>query len=213
MKPSLLMITGWAYGPDAMQPLAAALPDFSVQLLSGAEVLAGRAIPDADAIVGWSLGGMLAMELLPARCRTLVLISSTARFCATDGYPCGVPERVLRRMILQFRQSPETVWTEFHANACAPRPPHPPGPLPHENAAAGLEYLLATDLRARLPALTIPVLLLHGEEDRIIPPGASDWLAQALPAATCVRLSGEGHRPDPLVLAPLIQPFLVEARA
>lgn len=192
----LLMITGWAFGAESAQPLAEGLSgDFDVQVMSGAEVLKGRAVPAADYIVGWSMGGMLAMEWLPERCKGLVLLASTARFCATEGYACGVAEKALRRMIVQLKRNPEAVLTEFsrnvafpHAAVCVTEPAAPLAEL-----VEGLEYLLETDLRERVPTLPVPVLLMHGGADRIIPPTASDWLGATLPAATVCLVAEWGH--------------------
>jgi len=36
-------------------------------------------------------------------------------------------------------------------------------------------------------------LLLHGEEDRVIPAGASTWLAANMPRARLVTMPGAGH--------------------
>jgi hypothetical protein len=100
MKPSLLLITGWAHGPEAVQPIAVKLVnDYNVQTLTGTQVLNDRSIPDADYIITGSMGGLLAMEHLPKSCKKLVLISSTAKFCASEGYPCGTPEKIMRRMM------------------------------------------------------------------------------------------------------------------
>ncbi|MBI9019857.1 MAG: alpha/beta fold hydrolase [Verrucomicrobia bacterium] len=208
MKPSLTLITGWAHGTESLQPLAEQLStEFDVRILTGAQVLAEKKIPDADFVIGWSMGGMLAIEYLPARCKKLVLISSTARFCAAENYPCGVPEKVLRRMIVQLKRDPGTVLAEFYKNVSHPHPPKP-GSCAYEHLAEGLDYLRTADLREKVPTIGNPVLLLHGEEDLIIPPAASDWLAQHLPTARSVRLAGEGHQPDPLAIAPHIRHFL-----
>lgn len=188
VKPSLLLITGWAHGKEAMQPLAEALAgDFSVRIRTGSQALEERSIPDADYIITGSMGGLLALEFLPQSCRKLVLISSTARFCATEGYPCGIPERVLHRMITQLKRSPAKVLDEFFKQvhhpfkADAVNAPAPPSGPTVDLLVKGLEYLRDTDLRTKIPDMGIPVLLLHGAEDQIIPPIASEWLHRHLP--------------------------------
>lgn len=209
MKPSLLFITGWAFGPGSMQPLADRLSAvFDVQVLSGAQALQTGHLPAADFIIGWSMGGMLAIEHLPASCKKLVLIASTARFCATDSYPCGIPEKVLRRMIVQLKRDPTQVLAEFYKNAYAPRLAPTDLPNTEDALAEGLTYLLNTDLRHKIPSLKLPVLLLHGTQDRIIPPEASAQLAKSLPQSRLSRLENCGHKPDDAVLYSLIFPFL-----
>ncbi|NNJ71367.1 MAG: hypothetical protein HKP10_08815 [Kiritimatiellales bacterium] len=198
MKQSVLIISGWAHGLNAIQPLGDALADrFDVQLRTGAEVLRDRCIPETDYIVTGSMSGLLAMELLPEHCRKLVLISSTAKFCAGEGYACGTPEKVLRRMIVQLKRKPEAVLEEFFRNVHFPHRQNRQGiALKHENTGElldGLEYLLAADVRDKVPALEIPVLLLHGAQDRIIPPSASEWLHAHLPDSRLRIFDQHGH--------------------
>jgi pimeloyl-[acyl-carrier protein] methyl ester esterase len=194
-----------------MQPLADLLAaDFDVQILTSANVLAENAIPKADFVAGWSMGGMLAIELLPVSCRKLILLASTARFCSTDGYDCGVPQKVLRHMIAQLKRDPAATLEEFYKNVNDPDPVRPCASVkaPVNQLVEGLEYLIAADLRRKVPQIKIPVLLLHGEKDRIIPPEASDWLAQHLPIATCLRLPNDGHHIAALAILPVIRHFL-----
>ncbi len=191
---SALVISGWAHGIEAIRPLGEALSDgFDVQLLTGAQLLAERRMPAAECIVTGSMGGLLAMELLPATCRKLVLISSTARFCATDGYPCGTQERILQRMIHQLQRHPEAVLEEFYRNVHFPHPAPECDPgAPLEALAAGLEYLRDADLRVKVPSIGIPVLLMHGTRDRIIPAAAAEWLHARLPDSQ-LQLYDDGH--------------------
>jgi len=201
MKKTILFISGWAHGAEAVQPMADALADdFGVRILTGNEVLKNRSVPDADCIVAGSMGGILAMELLPASCKKLVLVSSTAKFCAAEGYACGTSEKVLRRMIAQLKRDPEAVLEEFFKNvhlpqresrrAIAQRQASAPDP---DALVAGLEYLLRSDVRDRVPRIDIPVLLLHGAEDRIIPATAAEWLRAHLPGSALKIVGNAGH--------------------
>ena len=195
MKPSLLIISGWAHGIEAIKPMGDALADrFDVQLLTGAQVLKDRSIPSTDYIVTGSMGGLLAMDLLPESCKKLVLISSTAKFCASEDYDCGTPERILRRMILQLKRNPEAVLKDFYKNVHHPHPALKTNPgCTQEELVAGLEYLQSSDVRQKVPSLEIPVLLLHGTEDRIIPPSAAEWLHKHLPDSQLQLFKNDGH--------------------
>lgn len=42
-------------------------------------------------------------------------------------------------------------------------------------------------------AIAVPVLLMHGDADRIVPAAHSRWLADAIPRATIHTYAGEGH--------------------
>ncbi len=195
MKPAVLIISGWAHGLDAIKPMGDWLADrFDVQLLTGAQVLKDRSIPEADYIVTGSMGGLLAMELLPVSCKKLILVSSTAKFCAGEDYPCGTPEKILRRMILQLKRNPVPVLAEFYKNVHHPYRALRTAPCCSPNElVAGLEYLRASDVRQKVPTLGIPVLLLHGTDDRIIPPSAATWLHEHLPDSQLRIFENGGH--------------------
>ena len=186
--------------------------DFDVHLMTGSELLKSRQVPDADYIVTGSMGGLLAMELLPDSCRKLVLISSTAKFCAAADYPCGTPEKILRRMILQLKRDPDAVLDEFFKNVhfphkesrrsfqlrcdAAANPSHETEletPSILDDLVEGLEYLLNSDVRSKVPTIEIPVLLLHGSEDRIIPSTAPEWLHVHLPDSRLRLFKNDGH--------------------
>jgi pimeloyl-[acyl-carrier protein] methyl ester esterase len=195
MKPTALFISGWAHGLDAIRPMGDALAGrFDVQLRTGAQVLKERAIPEADYIVTGSMGGLLAIELLPERCSKLVLISSTARFCATADYRCGTHEKILRRMMLQLEDQPDAVLEAFYKNVHYPHAPVATRPgCSREELAAGLEYLRIADVREKVPQIGLPVLLLHGADDRIIPAAATEWLHDHLPESKRILFENDGH--------------------
>src|SRR5262249_13498622 len=63
----------------------------------------------------------------------------------------------------------------------------------------------------RLASLRMPVLVLHGTEDAVMPVGNGEVLAQRIPGATLVLLDGLGHlfwHEDPLRAARAILDFV-----
>jgi pimeloyl-ACP methyl ester carboxylesterase len=52
-----------------------------------------------------------------------------------------------------------------------------------------------SDLRPLLPALRVPTLVLHGEEDRINPVAGGRYLADHIPGAQFYVFKGRGHNP------------------
>jgi pimeloyl-ACP methyl ester carboxylesterase len=42
-------------------------------------------------------------------------------------------------------------------------------------------------------AITVPVLIVHGDDDRIVPVAHGRWLAAHLPSAELWELADEGH--------------------
>ena len=66
--------------------------------------------------------------------------------------------------------------------------------------AAYWEYLKAwgsadTGFQASIPGISVPTLVIHGEEDRIVPLGDSRRLAEMIPGSTLSVIEGVGHLP------------------
>ncbi|HRP35108.1 MAG TPA: alpha/beta fold hydrolase, partial [Gammaproteobacteria bacterium] len=77
--------------------------------------------------------------------------------------------------------------------------------------AAGLDILATTDLRAALPGLRRPVLVVAGERDRLTPAEAGRRMAAGLPDARFLGLPGAAHAPflsHPAAFLDAIGPFL-----
>jgi pimeloyl-[acyl-carrier protein] methyl ester esterase len=182
----------------------------------------------SDAILlGWSLGSQVALAAFPRlqeRLAGLVLVGATARFTAMDGYPHGLPANKIRGMGLRLRREFARTMGEFFRSMFAQGELTPgqegrigreilaEGRLPTPEAAhAALAILASADLRERLPAIDCPVLILHGSEDTICPPGSARFLAERLPDARLVAFAGAGHAPSlsrPEQFNALIREFL-----
>ena len=59
----------------------------------------------------------------------------------------------------------------------------------------GLEILRDADLRAVLPEIAQPTLIVAGERDKLTPPAASRYMAAQMPAAELVEVAGAAHAP------------------
>ncbi|MCA1840614.1 MAG: alpha/beta hydrolase [Actinobacteria bacterium] len=166
-------------------------------------------------VLGISLGGMIAQEVAlnhPRRVKRLVLVS-------TDP---GVPERVID----------QSFWDEFTSFALLPpeermralvRLMTAPGFL--EKDARGADLMITTRLSngfepdafmrqitasinfssaQRLPHLKMPVMVIHGTQDRMIPFPNGRKLADLIPDCELVEVETSGH----LVPAEAPQEFL-----
>lgn len=70
-----------------------------------------------------------------------------------------------------------------------------------------------TDLRPLLPAIRVPVLLLTGDRDPLVPPECAAELERGLPNARRVEFTNCGHYPQythPAAMADAIRAFLTE---
>jgi pimeloyl-[acyl-carrier protein] methyl ester esterase len=180
------------------------------------DILAGQ-LPDEPAmLVGWSLGGMLALQLAracPERVAGLALVATTPSFCMRPDWPHGCdeatlqaftagaatqgvggnPTKILGRFFTLMLQGDALPRSRFNALAReAVDRAHPPSAA---GRAAGLTLLTGLDLRPLLPDIRQPAWVAHGEGDAIIPPAAGRALADRLPHATWHGFAHAGHAP------------------
>lgn len=244
-KPVLALVHGWGMNARVFDALAdrlandfevhafdlpghggrAALADNSLQ--AWADDLAAQ-LPDNTTLLGWSLGGQVAMRAAldhPHRITRLVLLASTPKFVATEDWGRGMALTDLEEFGAALKADPQATLLRFLSLQTRGMPGHttPHGlepvvdqsPLGGQKAllqhlrqtllaapvarsealAGGLAILRDTDLRAELPTLMQPTLVLHGALDSLTPPAAGAWLADTLPAAQYVEFARAAHAP------------------
>jgi pimeloyl-[acyl-carrier protein] methyl ester esterase len=165
-------------------------------------------LPPRCVLAGWSLGGQLALELArraPQQVRALVLVASTPRFTQAPDWPHGLDAGVVqafdglleqdwRQTLRDFVQlqvrggrNPEATQQQLVAALEAHG-------LPRAAALrSGLGILATLDLRVGLGKILQPTLVLSGQNDRVTPPEAGRWMAEALPNARHVQVARAGH--------------------
>lgn len=156
-------------------------------------------------VLGISMGGMVAQELAlghPERVRTLTL------GCTYCGGPQGVlasgavVQRLGAAMLsgdaeLAIRTSYEVnVSAAFAAQASNYAPFHAmamsvPAPVPV--ILLQMQAIQAHDTSARLPSLSVPTLVIHGDEDQMLPVANGRQIASLIPGARLEELPGVGH--------------------
>ena len=160
--------------------------------------------------VGWSLGALVALHrraALPQRVSRLVLIGATPRFAQAPDWPCAMPPQTLaqfardlegdyRGTLLRFLSlqngagaAGQDAVRTLRALLAQHGEPDPAA------LRAGLRLLAQTDLRAVLPDIRPPALVLHGAYDRLAPPAAAKFLAERLPMAQLALIPSAGHAP------------------
>jgi len=161
--------------------------------------------------------------LHPERVSALVLVNSFAHYVKEDDYPWGVPSESLDKLVIALKER----WgTSAFAEVAAP------GRVADERfrgwftrsmrIGGGPDQIadlvrsgFETDLRALLPSISAPTLVLHREGDRYINVGAGQYLAEHIPSAKFVVLPGEEHLfmlGDTDSLVDEIEEFLTGAR-
>lgn len=202
MSCRILFHTGWAFDDTVLDPLRRKV-GLAMRTRPPGPTMAPR-LPRMVP-VGWSQGGLSVLAAAahnPNAFHALVLLAATPRFCAADDFSAGLPEANLRAMQRAFVRDARGTLARFH-RLCAAPVELAPDEVDVRVAAsleiglpalqAGLCDLQEQDLRGDVAGISKPVLLLHGGQDRVIPPGASEWLAWRLPQATLAILPEAGH--------------------
>ncbi len=221
-RPVLVLLHGWGMNARVFDALATLLDDdFEIRALnlpghggraslpvntltSWADDLA-QALPGNATLLGWSLGGQVAMRAaldFPHKISRLVLLSSTPKFVAASDWKHGMaaadldafgtamladPQATLLRFLsLQTRGVAEQKTLLQQLRQVLSR---------SDDAAlsSGLAMLRDTDLRAELPHLQQPTLVLHGAADTLAPASAGAWLAATLPAVQYIGFARAAH--------------------
>lgn len=153
-------------------------------------------------VYGVSMGGMIAQEFAlqyPKRVRSLIL------GCTAAGGPQAVraePE-VMQLLMLRGNLSPdeaaEAIVPFIYDSATSREPidedlamrkdwfPRP------EAYLAQLQGILSWEAYSRLSQISAPTLVIHGESDRLVPPGNGKLIAERIAGAKLVMLTQASH--------------------
>ena len=164
-------------------------------------------LPSAH-VVGASMGGFLAQLLAlrhPARVRSLCIIMSS-----TGAPDVGRPAPDILPMLLQPLPTERAAHIEYRLSI-ARRLSSPGYPFdePRLRALIGAAFdrcafplggqrqlaavMTATDRTARLAAIRVPTLVLHGADDPIVDKSGGEAIARAIPGAKLRIFPGMGH--------------------
>lgn len=153
-------------------------------------------------VFGVSMGGMIAQEFalqFPKRVRSLILA------CTGAGGPTAVraePEAA-QMLKARARMAPDEALEaavpfiydlqtprELIEEDLAIRRPWLPRPEPY---LAQLQGILAWEGYSRLPEIDVPILVIHGENDRLVPAGNGRIIADRIPGSKLVLIPHASH--------------------
>ncbi|MED5389616.1 MAG: pimeloyl-ACP methyl ester esterase BioH [Pseudomonadota bacterium] len=158
--------------------------DYSLAFLAE-EVLA--IMPEQAHVLGWSLGGLVALamaEKAPGRVQSVVTVATSPRFTAGDGWDTAMKPEILGKFAEMVDEDQEGTLVRFLALNCKGSAAMRQDTarlkeilyfcgLPAPKALrGGLDILRDADLRSVLPTLPMPVLMVFGENDNIVPAAA-----------------------------------------
>jgi class 3 adenylate cyclase/pimeloyl-ACP methyl ester carboxylesterase len=208
-------------------PLAA-LPTVEQWMDDGRTALDAVGVERA-AVIGDTEGGPMAIMLaasLPDRVSALVLINSFARWLRAEDYPIGMPPETAERLVDRYEQH----WgvTADILELTAPSAAHDRSfrdwyiryqrlSMPRGAATATYRWVTQLDVRAVLPTIRVPTLVLHRAGNRHHRVEFGRYLAETIPGAGHVELPGADsypfHAGDFTPLLDHVEQFLTGTRA
>ena len=175
--------------------------------------------------LGWSLGATVVMEIAkryPERVNSLILLAGNPHFTCTEQWPgmkvdlleafseqltLDAPATLLRFLSLQVAQLPDykvllkNIKTAIMARA-----------TPNlDTLQGGLTILKQADLRPALAAAQMPILLLLGTRDTLVPIAVGEAIKDLAPTIQIVVIDKAGHVPflsHPQIILETITQFM-----
>ena len=190
-----------------------------------------RAVMDAvgsvrAALYGYSEGGaMCALFAVtyPTRTSALIMGGAYARLTRTPDYPWGPTAEQFEATVEQIeREWGGPVGVDMRAPSMAKDERFRQwwgrllrGSASPAGGAALMRMSAHLDIRHILPSIRVPTLIMHSINDQIIDVEASRYMAERIPGAKLVELSGVDHSPylsDAEVITDEIEEFLTGVR-
>lgn len=172
------------------------------QMASDAAAVLDAAGVESAHVFGVSMGGMIAQEFVlqyPRRVLSLIV------GCAAAGGPTAVRAEAEAIQMLRTRNqmSPEQAaeaTVPFIYDPATPREwidediaiRRPWFPTP-EGYLGQLQGILAWEAYSRLTQIVAPTMVIHGESDRLVPPGNANLIAERIPGAKLIMIPRASH--------------------
>jgi pimeloyl-[acyl-carrier protein] methyl ester esterase len=174
-----------------------------------ADALVDAVADEQSCWLGWSLGATIVMDIAkryPERVNSLVLVAGNPHFTCTEQWPgmkvellevfakqlmLDAPATLLRFLSLQVAQLPDyKVLLKNLKIALLARA------MPNlDTLQGGLKILKQADLRPALAITQMPILLLFGTRDTLVPIEVGEAMQALAPAIQLVVIDKAGHVP------------------
>jgi class 3 adenylate cyclase len=156
------------------------------------------------ALVGWGDAGAAAIQFSvthPERVSALVPVNSYAHHVREDGYPWGLPRASLERVAAAIQEARDTgAILELLAPSRSTDERFRAWWARAQRLGVSAErygeisrVAVERDIRPLLASVSVPTLVLHREDNRNVRLGAGRYLAEHIPGARFVVLSGADH--------------------
>lgn len=207
---NLVLIHGWGCDSRTWQPLleslqkiasvtlidlpgfgsAPALSEFSLDAVLGK---IERQLPAKSVVMGWSLGGMLAVQLaarFPERIDAVITLATNVKFVADKTYLSAMPRAINRQFNESFAQDPQATLKLF-CGLLAQGDENERSLLKQlrrneigsvtENWVQALQLLSSLDNRHAIAQLRQPCVHMYAEKDALVPVAAVNAIKEINP--------------------------------
>lgn len=142
-----------------------------------------KILPPKPILVGWSLGGLLALEIArKVPLKSLILLASSPKFVNTKNWNYGIDadnfqnfsdtlyknhnSAIKRFVSLQTKNKAQIKKLNHTIDA---------NPASKKALKQGLDMLLKTDMSKVIPSLKTPISAILGNKDNLVPAKISQW--------------------------------------
>jgi malonyl-CoA O-methyltransferase len=241
LSDDIVLLHGWGSASQSWQPLIPALqnianvialdlpgfgesesiPEFTLDAV--VQLIAAQ-LPEKCVLIGWSLGGMLAVQIAaryPQKISRLITLAANTKFVASRDYETAMPLAVNRQFNKSFVADPQSALKLFsgllaqcdaHERALLKqiRTLAEPDKI-NPNWLQALGLLSQLDNRKTFAQLTQPGLHLLAEKDVLVPVAAAQALAQLNSHQSVQVVAGAAHAlhwSQPELVVQAVQDFI-----
>lgn len=206
----ILTISGWGQPHDALAEAVPQADHFHYHAYTTVDDCLqdlGKQAANADVVVGWSLGGQLALRAVAGgymRPKRLVLLAVPFQFIAKEEYPLGMPRIVYDQFRQNFAANPDRTLDKSYAliakndlqeDYVSARLKELRDKVKHDHWLRWFDWLQSVDCRGLNFKDFPPTTLVHGDRDVIVEPAHSARFAGLIPHARLDIWHGCGHAP------------------
>ncbi|MBP9837699.1 MAG: alpha/beta hydrolase [Proteobacteria bacterium] len=161
-----------------------------------------KIIQRKDKVVGWSMGGMIALELAinnPKEVTELYLFSTTACFCSNPAITYGIPKLHLKKMIEGLSSDRDAIMSNFISAAYEgievnkEEIYHSTTEFNNVSLINGLNYLMNFNVLDKLHEIKAKTFIFHSTDDRIIDYQAALLLNERIPISELITYKSPLH--------------------
>lgn len=166
-------------------------------------------VPKTAFYLGWSLGGLIAALFsyhYPQQVKKLIMVAASPCFTQRQDWPCAMDEQVFKGFAENLAEQQEETLHRFlllqargsqHSKQTIRQLSERVGnKMPQSEALkSGLDALITSDVRPQFSQLSMPVKLILGERDTLIPSTMVNEVQRLNPKMDTTLISGAGHAP------------------